>query len=253
MFSVESMQAGLNTEFLGRNVQYIASTNSTNDDVWNSFQNGNPNGTLIISEQQKRGRGRRKNTWYAIPNKSLIFSFLFLPEVPLEKIGLLPLLAGVSIVKGIHMITNILPGLKWPNDIMLDQKKMGGILIESRTTNQGACVAVGIGLNINESPNDFSENLKNQATSLLIYSGKESKREIILSSILNEFENLYFHSWQNITSLWEKYCIHKNNTITFHNGEELFQGNFQGITNTGYAKIKLNGKTKIFPAGMITL
>ena len=58
MFSVESMQAGLNTEFLGRKVQYVASTNSTNDDVWNSFQNGNPNGTLIISEQQKRGRGR---------------------------------------------------------------------------------------------------------------------------------------------------------------------------------------------------
>ena len=130
---------------------------------------------------------------------------------------------------------------------------MGGILIESRTTNQRLGIAVGIGLNINDSPDDFPEELKNQATSLLIYSGKEYKREIILSSILNEFENLYFHDWQNITSLWEKYCIHKNNTITFHNGEEFLQGEFQGITNSGYAKIKLNGEIETFPAGMITL
>ena len=97
------------------------------------------------------------------------------------------------------------------------------------------------------------DELNNKATSLFIYSGEAFKREIILSSILNEFENLYFHDWQNITSLWEKYCIHKNNTITFHNGEEFLQGEFQGITNSGYAKIKLNGKIETFPAGMITL
>ena len=253
MFSVESMQAGLNTEFLGRKVQYVTSTNSTNDDIWNNFQNDATNGTLIISEQQKKGRGRRKSKWYATPNKSLIFSFLFLPEIPLEKLGILPLLTGVSIVKGIHIITNILSGLKWPNDIMLDQKKMGGILIESRTTNQGLGIVVGIGLNINDSPNDFPKELKDQATSLLIYSGQEYKREIILSSILNEFENLYFYDWQNITTLWEKYCIHKNNTITFHNDEELFRGKFQGITSAGYAQIELNGKIETFPAGMITL
>ena len=109
MFSVESMQAGLNTEFLGRKVKYISYTNSTNDDIWNSFQNGEPEGTLIISEQQNKGRGRRKSKWNATPSKSLIFSFLLLPEIPLEKLGILPLLTGVSIVKGIHIITDVLP------------------------------------------------------------------------------------------------------------------------------------------------
>ena len=253
MFSVESMQAGLKTEFLGRKVKYISYTNSTNDDIWNSFQNGEPEGTLIISEQQKEGRGRHGNKWFSTPNKSLIFSFFFLPEIPLEKLGIFPLLAGVSMVKGIHTITDILTGLKWPNDIMLNQKKMGGILIESRTTNKGLGLVVGIGLNVNDSPDDFPNELNNKATSLFIYSGEEFKREIILSSILNEFENLYFHDLQNITSLWEKYCIHKNNTITFHNGEEFLQGEFQGITNSGYAQIKLNGEIETLPAGMITL
>ena len=108
-----------------------------------------------------------------------------------EQIGLLPLLTGISIVKGINSITNILPGLKWPNDIMLNRKKIGGILIESQTKNSRLGVVIGIGLNINESPNDIPDELLGQATSLYINSGEIFNRELILSAILNEFENLY--------------------------------------------------------------
>ena len=253
MFSIERLQAGLNTNFLGREIKYQDKTLSTNDDAWECFLKNDPEGTLIIADHQVRGRGRRQSKWSSTTDKSLTFSFLLLPEIPLEKLGILPLIAGVSIVQGIYTIVNILSGLKWPNDIMVCQKKMGGILIESRTGESGLGVVVGIGLNINESPDDIPEALQDQATSLSIDSGEEFGRELILSSILNEFENLYLKHWNEIIPLWQKYCIHNNEEVTFHVNDKYHRGTFRGITDSGHACIQVNGNTETFPAGIVTL
>ncbi len=253
MFSIKRLQAGLNTEFLGRNIQYLDITSSTNDDIWECFQNQKPEGTLIITDHQLQGRGRRQSKWSSTPGKSLIFSFLLLPKMLFEKLSILPLLTGVSIVKGIHKMTNNQCGLKWPNDIIMNKKKMGGILIENQVGKHGLGVVVGIGLNINESKDDILEELQDLATSLYIDSGEEFGRELILSSILNEFENLYFHHWHDIIPLWKEYCIHSNDQVTFHCNEKNHSGIFLGITDFGHARIQVNGKTEIFPAGVVEL
>ena len=253
MFSIECLQAGLNTEFLGQKVKYLEITSSTNGDAWECFQNQKPEGTLIIADHQLQGIGRNQSKWSSIHGKSLTFSFMLLPEMDFEKLGILPLLTGVSIVKGIHNITNILPGLKWPNDIMMSRKKMGGILIESRSVKEGLNVVVGIGLNINESEDDMPDELQDLATSLHIDSGEEFCRELILSSILNEFETLYLNHWHNIIPLWQKYCIHEDDEVTFHSNEKFHRGTFRGITEAGHARIQVNGKMETFPAGMLKL
>ena len=253
MFSIERLQAGLNTKCLGREVKYLDITPSTNDDTWECYQNNNPEGTLIIAGHQSQGRGRRQSKWSSTQGKSLTFSFLLLPEIEIEKLGILPLLTGISIVQGIHRITHVLPGLKWPNDIMISQKKIGGILIESRTGEKGLGLVVGIGLNINESEDDIPGELQDTATSLHIDSGEEFGMEIILSSILNEFEKLYFHHWNDIILLWQKYCIHENDEVSFHSNDKFHKGTFHGITESGHAQIQINGKTETFPAGIITL
>jgi len=253
MFSIEQLEAGLNTEFLGREVKYLEKTFSTNVDAWECFQTQKPEGTLIIADHQDKGRGRRQSKWYSSEGKSLTFSFMLQSKIALEKLGILPLLTGVSIVKGIYNMSNILLGLKWPNDIMVSRKKMGGILIESRTVKQEHSVVVGIGLNINESEDDIQDELQGQATSLHIESGEEFSRELILSSILNEFEKLYLNFWYDIIPLWLEYCIHENDKITFHSNNKIHQGTFRGITETGHAKIQINGKTETFSAGMVTL
>ena len=253
MFSIEHLKAGLNTEFLGREVKYIEKTITTNDDAWECFHKHEPEGTIIIADHQTQGRGRRQSKWSSTPGKSLTFSFLLLPEIPFEKLGILPLLAGVSIVKGIYTIANILSGLKWPNDIMASRKKMGGILIESKSTLDGLAVVVGVGLNINETDQDFPEPIKNYATSLKIYSGENYSREHILAEILNEFEQLYTNQWGSIISSWYKYCIHEDSAVSFHTEEGKYEGVFQGITANGHAEIIINGKIKKFPAGMIML
>ena len=131
MFSQERYQKYLCTSILGREFNYYPQTNSTNEEAWMYTQEGSSHGSLYFTDKQIAGRGRSQNKWVSTPQKSLTFSFILHSELELEKMGLLPLLTGISIVKGIKAATAIQTGLKWPNDIMLNGKKMGGILIES--------------------------------------------------------------------------------------------------------------------------
>ena len=253
MFSISNIQAGLNTEFLGQQIKFIDQTPSTNDDAWKCFHENELEGTLIITNNQVNGRGRRKSKWSSTPDKSLTFSFLLIPNIPLENLGLLPLLTGVSIIKGIWNMTKIDVGLKWPNDIMINHKKIGGILIESNTKKNKLGVVIGIGINVNENENDIPLEIQKKTSSLSIDSGKEFNLSLILSSILNEFEHLYVHGWDHITTLWQQYCVHQNEDVIFHDNEEFIHGKFMGITKSGYARMQVNGKIKTFSSGIITL
>ena len=253
MFSSENLTAELNTEFLGQDIICLPETNSTNKSAWEYIGKGCQEGTLLITDHQRDGRGRRQNKWLSTIGKSLTFSFILYPQTNLDQFGLLPLLTGVSIVKGIQSAVYIQAGLKWPNDIMLSRKKMGGILIESKTISGRLVVVVGVGLNINETSHDFPDNLKDYASSLKIFSDENYNRELILAEILNEFEGLYKYEWEDIISNWQKYCIHENRPVSFHTEEGKYEGIFQGIASTGHAEIMIKGKTQTFPGGLVIL
>ncbi len=160
---------------------------------------------------------------------------------------------GISIVKGITAATAIQTGLKWPNDIMLNDKKMGGILIESKQTGNGLGVVVGVGLNINENAQDIPHTLRNNAISLTMFSRQTHSREQILSAILNEFETLYNNQMDSIIPLWTDHCIHQDREVSFHSEKGKQKGIFQGISSQGHAEIQINGKTQTFPSGMVVL
>ena len=253
MFSKELYQKNLCTTILGREFHYHPQTNSTNEDAWQCFIDGTPDGTLILTDNQTNGKGRRQNKWVSTPDKSLTFSFILHSELELEKMGLLPLLTGISIVRGIESATAIQTGLKWPNDIMLNEKKMGGILIESKQIQNGLGVVVGVGLNINENAQDIPHNLRDNAISLAMFSGQPHSREQILSAILNEFEVLYDTQMDSIIPLWTDRCIHLDSEVSFHSEEGKRQGIFLGISSLGHAEIQINGKTQTFPSGVIIL
>jgi len=253
MFSKELYQKNLCTTILGREFNYHPQTNSTNEDAWQCFIDGTPDGTLILTDNQTNGKGRRQNKWVSTPDKSLTFSFILHSELELEKMGLLPLLTGISIVKGITAATAIQTGLKWPNDIMLNEKKMGGILIESKQTEHGLGVVVGVGLNINENAQDIPHTLRNNAISLAMFSKQTHSREQILSAILNEFETLYNNQMDSIIPLWTDHCIHQDREVSFHSEKGKQKGIFQGISSQGHAEIQINGKTQTFPSGMVIL
>ena len=253
MFSKERYQKYLRTTILGREFNYHPQTNSTNEDAWRYTQNSSGHGSLVFTDKQTGGKGRRDNQWVSTPDKSLTFSFILHSELELEKMGLLPLLTGISIVKGITAATAIQTGLKWPNDIMLNGKKMGGILIESKQTGHGLGVVVGVGLNINENAQDIPHTLRNNAISLTMFSRQTHSREQILSAILNEFETLYNNQMDSIIPLWTDHCIHQDREVSFHSEKGKQKGIFQGISSQGHAEIQINGKTQTFPSGIVVL
>ena len=253
MFSKELYQKYLRTTILGREFNYHPQTNSTNEDAWRYTQNSSGHGSLVFTDKQTVGKGRRDNQWVSTPDKSLTFSFILHSELELEKMGLLPLLTGISIVRGITAATAIQTGLKWPNDIMLNEKKMGGILIESKQTEHGLGVVVGVGLNINENAQDIPHTLRDNAISLAMFSRQTHSREQILSAILNEFETLYNNQMNSIIPLWTDHCIHQDREVSFHSEKGKQKGIFQGISSQGHAEIQINGKTQTFPSGMVIL
>jgi BirA family biotin operon repressor/biotin-[acetyl-CoA-carboxylase] ligase len=253
MFSKELYQKYLHTKILGCELIFQPQTNSTNEDAWEYIQNGISHGSLFLTDTQTDGKGRRDNKWFSTPEKSLTFSFILHSKLELEKMGLLPLLTGISIVRGIESATAIQTGLKWPNDIMLNEKKMGGILIESKQIQNGLGVVVGVGLNINENAQDIPHNLRDNAISLAMFSRQTHSREQILSAILNEFETLYNNQMDSIIPLWTDHCIHQDREVSFHSEKGKQQGIFQGISSLGHAEIQINGKTQTFPSGMVIL
>ena len=253
MFSSNLLDNYLNTKTLGRIVKYKPKTFSTNNDAKQYINDNNYHGSLFVTDSQLKGRGRRDNIWESSQNKSLTFSLILYPKINFRSIGLLPLLAGISAVKGIQKSTSIQSGLKWPNDIILDQKKIGGILIESKQTKHGFGIIIGMGLNINEKVSDIPNYIINKTSSLAIFTGKSFCREKILANILNEFEYLLDNCLNSIISIWENSCIHMNSHISFHSEDELHKGIFKGISSEGYALIDINGNFKTFPSGMIIL
>ena len=253
MFSKELYQKYLHTKTLGCELIFQPQTNSTNEDAWEYIQNGISHGSLFLTDTQTDGKGRRDNKWFSTPEKSLTFSFILHSKLELEKMGLLPLLTGISIVRGIESATAIQTGLKWPNDIMLNEKKMGGILIESKQIQNGLGVVVGVGLNINENAQNIPYTLRNNAISLAMFSRQTHSREQILSAILNEFETLYNNQMDSIIPLWTDHCIHQDREVSFHSEKGKQQGIFQGISSLGHAEIQINGKTQTFPSGVIIL
>jgi len=253
MFSKELYQKYLCTTILGREFNYHPQANTTNEDAWQYTQNSSGHGSLFLTDNQTGGKGRRDNKWVSTPDKSLTFSFILHSELELEKMGLLPLLTGISIVRGIESATAIQTGLKWPNDIMLNEKKMGGILIESKQTRNGLRVVVGVGLNINENSQDIPHTLRNNAISLAMFSKQTHSKEQILSAILNEFETLYNNQMDSIIPLWTDHCIHQDREVSFHSEKGKQKGIFQGISSQGHAEIQINGKTQTFPSGIVVL
>jgi BirA family biotin operon repressor/biotin-[acetyl-CoA-carboxylase] ligase len=253
MFSREIFQEFLETESLGREFHLLPQTASTNTDAWNYIENGALHGTVIFTDDQHSGRGRRNLKWISRKEKSLTFSIILTPEFSGEELGLLPLLTGVAIVRAIRNLSKLKPGLKWPNDIFLNGKKAGGILIETKIISGNFFAVTGIGLNVNDTVDGFPEEIKNRSTSLFAESGIILNREELLAEILLELEQLLTRKAKDIISLWEGYCIHRDIPISFHLEDEIITGNFQRITPKGHAQIFTNGRIKEFSSGVLTL
>ena len=207
MIDFEKIKSGLKTEVLGKNIVYEEITTSTNDMAKKGYNNSS--GTVFLADTQTAGRGRNGKKWNSENPDGLWISILLKPQISLEKFSVFTLLAGLSIAKALTKLTGEKIFIKWPNDIVLDNKKLCGILCETVIKDDRPAIVCGIGINLNTS--EFDDEIKDIACSLYTKTNKKFLREEVLSCVLNELEPLYYSFIKNgifdVLDEYKKYCI----------------------------------------------
>ena len=210
----------LKTKYVGRTYAYYENIDSTNTEAKRLIRTKEniENGSIIISETQYSGVGKLNRAWYSPPKVGLWFSIILNLNSIKAEISKITLLAGAAVCSALRNL-NINAEIKWPNDIYLNDEKLGGILCErvfSKAKND--YVIIGIGLNVNTREENFPEELKDYATSIFIQQGIEFSRIKILCEILNTFENYIntlneSHSYNEIIGINRLYSNVLNKAI----------------------------------------
>ena len=186
------LQRLLATRTLGRNLRVEARTASTNDIAKQLARDGAPDGTVILADEQHRGRGRQGRSFSSPAGVGIYMSLLLRPRVPVSRLPQLTLVAGVAVAEAIEEVGSVPVDLKWPNDIMIRRKKAGGILTESVLQPDRSPVAVvGIGINVNTTLEQFPTALRERVTSLALAAGRFVPRLPTVAAVLGHFEPLY--------------------------------------------------------------
>ncbi|WP_018590154.1 biotin--[acetyl-CoA-carboxylase] ligase [Terrisporobacter glycolicus] len=187
LLNPQNIYHNLKTEFIGKNIIHLESVDSTNDYL-KKIGNDVQDGTVVISEEQTKGKGRLGRNWQSKSKEGIWMSIILKPEIIPYKAPFITLIAGAAIVKALNNL-QVPANIKWPNDIIINNKKVSGILTElSAEIERINYVVVGIGMNVKSL--DFDKELEEKATSLYKENYHLSRVEIV-SQVLYEFENLY--------------------------------------------------------------
>jgi BirA family transcriptional regulator, biotin operon repressor / biotin---[acetyl-CoA-carboxylase] ligase len=170
---------------IGNDIVVVEETESTNDLAWKAVERGVSEGFVIFAERQTKGRGQYGRRWESAPYLGLWFSVLLRPEVTLAESPKLTVLLAETVAATIAEETGCAPTIKWPNDLYLSGRKVAGVLVEGRIATDGSYVAVaGIGINVNQTIDDFPEELRDTAGSLAMATGKRISRAKLAIALL---------------------------------------------------------------------
>ncbi|MCD8089466.1 MAG: biotin--[acetyl-CoA-carboxylase] ligase [Clostridiales bacterium] len=185
----EELKRQLKTDFTGKELYYYRSVGSTNDKAKELAEEGCSDGTVVIAEEQFKGRGRRGRSWNSETGSAVAVSILLRPGFPPEYAPNLTLILGMAVNKTVRAL-GCESFIKWPNDIVAGGRKLCGILVEMATEEREIkYVVCGVGINV--SNKDFPDEIKETATSVFIETGKEFLRQDVIRSVLENFEVYY--------------------------------------------------------------
>jgi len=182
----------LRTKWMGRSIHHFHSTDSTNSIAYQLALQGAEEGEVVVAETQKKGRGRLGRKWYSPPLTNLYLSVILRPEIPPQQASLMTLMAAVATAGALHKFSGLQPMIKWPNDILLRNRKVAGLLNEIHSeTDRIHFVILGIGVNLNMDEKMFSKEIRSLATSLKREMGQSVSRKAFLQTLLEELEMWY--------------------------------------------------------------
>ncbi len=214
--NAENIQRLLHTKFIGKETIYLREIDSTNQ-YGLKLLKGNvvSNGTLIVANYQISGRGRHGKKWMVPRGKGLLFSIVFTDINQEEMLPLLTFAGAISVADTImYTFPKLKPTIRWPNDILLQGKKVAGILVETssqKLNNRNSGAVIGIGVNVNQSKKDFSGELGTSAASLFMFTGKRVLRLEFLIPLLENMEKLYLLLNKGSKSqIWTRFRRHSS-------------------------------------------
>ncbi|MFQ6616971.1 MAG: biotin--[acetyl-CoA-carboxylase] ligase, partial [Fidelibacterota bacterium] len=230
MIFTQLIKANLETRILGRDIEYFVRVESTNREAMELLGEGAREGTVVVTDTQTAGRGRHNRVWFSGPGKGLTFSVILKPGLSGPATGVISLMGAVAAAETIERL-DLTPRVKWPNDLLLMDRKCGGILVEARFQgNVMSSAIMGIGINVNETDDDFPEDLRPGTISLLIAKESPVQRELVLAWILNSLERWYDRLKSgdsgSIISAWKKRCDHLGKEVRFSRKGETRTGIF---------------------------
>lgn len=184
------LQSMLHTQWIGAGLEYFDVTDSTNIRARKLAEEGAPHGTLVVADQQTAGRGRRGKGWVSPPGAGIWMSMVLRPSIAPVNASMLTLVAGMSVVRGIKSAAGLEAMIKWPNDAVLNGKKICGILTEMSTEVECIRYVIpGIGINVNVE--QFPEEIAATATSLKLEAGRAVRRSPVIAAVAESFEYYY--------------------------------------------------------------
>lgn len=188
--AVQVTESGMHTEWAGRRLVFYETTDSTNVRAKHLAEQGAEHGTLVVAEEQTAGRGRKGRDWLSPSGSNLYFTLLLRPDCPADCAPMLTLVMALAVSEAIQQVCGVNAGIKWPNDLVAEQKKLCGILTEMELDGrQIRHVVIGVGVNVKKQ--SFPAELAERATTLEAAAGKTVERKLLLEKIMECFEADY--------------------------------------------------------------
>ncbi len=256
LFNLENFDIKLNTDFIGRNFIYSEEIDSTNSFLLDKTNKYSADGTVLLAEKQAKGKGRKDRIWYSAKAQNLTFSILLTDKKHFSKnFNLINFGTSLAVALSIENQYQLRTELKWPNDVLINGKKIAGILLES--TSQGNKIerlVIGIGVNVNQGQFQGSYNIP--PTSLKNELQVPVDRERLLAELLNNFEEILNRIKTEPTEIlkdWKAKCRLIGEKIAVVEGENVRYGIFDDLDDEGFLLLKTKGKIEKIYYGDVSL
>lgn len=248
----------MHTEWVAREVLYFDTIDSTNTKAQELAEKGYPSGTLVVADKQESGKGRRGRSWVSPSGTGIFMTLMIKPDINPNNASMLTLVAALAVAKAITSVTGEEAMIKWPNDIVVNGKKVCGILTEMNAQfDYINHIVVGIGINVhNES---FPEEISQMASSLMIEAGgKRFHRAQIIAETMAYFEQYYdtFLKTQDLSALVREYdelLVNRNKSVRVLDPKEPFDGKAMGITPKGELIVDTWESRKLVSSGEVSV
>lgn len=250
------LESQLQTDLIGKVIVLKGSVESTNDLTKTLAQKGAADGTVVLADSQTQGRGRRGREWSSEANVGIYLSILLHPTLSPEQAHQITLVAGVGLIEAINTFSQTRAVLKWPNDVLINNKKVAGILTEFYQGGDHNGIILGIGVNVNNSR--FPVELQHIATSLAMENSGSLDKLPIIAAIINNIEKEYWRfmdgEFPTIIDEWNQNSDIFGRHISLSLGEQTFYGTAMKLDEEGQLVLETEtGEEVAFDSGEITL